>query len=152
MSKTKKKLTYEEQEKLLDELSIKGIICRNTTIVNYKIVLINSDFDIGFKINREKLYRYMLDRNVYCTYEACTYPGVNIKYYYNTDYKTNGICNCESMCDGKSDDENKCKKITIAVFKSGKIIITGAQTYNQLDIVYKYIKTLLIDNYLIFKI
>jgi len=103
----------------------------------------------------------MLDKNIYCTYESCTYPGVNIKFYYNKSnallneggelYYT-GVCDCSTVCDGKSNGVVKCKKITIAVFKSGKIIITGAQTYEQLNIVYKFIKKILLDNYNIFKI
>ena len=39
-----------------------------------------------------------------------------------------------------------CKKITIAVFKSGKIIITGGKNIEQVNIVYNFIKDLLIKN------
>lgn len=138
---------------LIDELSSNDIISKDTSILNYKIVLINSDFDIGFKINREKLYRYMIDNNIFCTYEPCTYPGVNIKYYFNINNNT-GICMCDSICHGKSDGNgnNRCKKITIAVFKSGKIIITGGQSVKQVSEAYKFIKNTLNSNYELFKI
>ena len=33
-----------------------------------------------------------------------------------------------------------CKKVTIAVFKSGKIIITGGQNIKQLETSYRFIK------------
>ena len=39
-----------------------------------------------------------------------------------------------------------CKKITIAVFNSGKIIITGAQSIIQLNISYDFIKEILDEN------
>lgn len=139
---------------LIDELSSKDIINKETTIQNYKIVLINSDFDIGYKINREVLYRYMIDHNIFCTYEPCTYPGVNIKYYYNINNNDTGICICDNICHGKSDGigNNRCKKVTIAVFKSGKIIITGGQNTEQVTKAYQFIKNILTYNYELFKI
>ena len=72
----------------------------NPKIIYSDIVLINSDFDIGFPINREILYRYLIRDGYFCTYEPCQYPGINIKYYNNV-LNNNGICNCTEVCDGK---------------------------------------------------
>lgn len=127
---------------LIIELSNKQIISKDTIIEYYDIVMINSDFDIGYKLNREMLYRHILSMGIFCTYEPCTYPGVNIKYYVNN--KNNGICNCSNRCNGKGKDD-QCKKVTVAVFKSGKIIITGAQTLDQVKEVHTFIKNLLIN-------
>ena len=46
------------------------------------------------------------------------------------------------MCNGKgrADGDGNCKKVTIAVFKSGKIIITGGQNIKQLETSYRFIK------------
>jgi len=96
-----------------------------------KIVMINSDFDMGFRINREVLHRCIIDANYYSSFESAIYPGVNIKYYYNLERQVTGICNCSGPCDGKGHDST-CKKITIAVFNSGKIIITGAQSLDHI--------------------
>ena len=139
--------------KLIEQLSLQNIIPDNTIIDNYRIVLINSDFDIGYKVNREALYRYLIDNQIFCTYEPCTYPGVNIKYYYNI-LNNKGICKCSSICLGKSDGNGdmRCKKITIAVFKSGKIIITGGQNCIQVTEAYSFIKNLLIKHKEIFQI
>tara|TARA_Y100000996_G_scaffold413883_1_gene403226 strand:- start:26 stop:757 length:732 start_codon:yes stop_codon:yes gene_type:complete len=139
---------------LIKELSNKDIIDAETKILNYKIVLINSDFDIGYKVNREVLYRYMIENNIFSTYEPCTYPGVNIKYYFNNNNNNTGICQCDSICHGKLDGNgnNRCKKITIAVFKSGKIIITGGQNIIQVNSAFKFINNILINNYKLFKI
>ena len=63
------------------------------------MVLINSDFDIGYEINREVLHREIVDAGVYSSYEPCIYPGVNAKYYWNEDYFDNGkpgVCMCKS--------------------------------------------------------
>jgi len=104
------------------------------------IVLINSDFDIKHKIRRDILHREIVDAGLYSSYEPCIYPGVNIKYYFNSN-QDNGICKCSDMCTGKGDglSDGGCKKITVAVFKSGKIIITGARSSEQLELSYSFI-------------
>jgi len=111
--------------------------------VTYKpldIVLINSDFDIKYKIKRDILHREIIESGIYSSYEPCIYPGVNIKYYFNANQDT-GICSCQSMCAGKGNglSDGGCKKITVAVFKSGKIIITGARSTEQLELSYHFI-------------
>lgn len=113
-------------------------------ILNYSIAMINTDFDIGFKVNRVKLNRYLIGMGIFTSYEPCVYPGVNIKYYYKKD-KPNGICNCCNICDGK-ELNNTCKKITIAVFNSGKVIITGGNKLNHCNKAFNFISNILIEN------
>ena len=118
-----------------------SIFNEDVQILNHKSVLINSDFDIGFEINRDILHNEMIESGIYSSYEPCIYPGVNIKYFINKN-QFDGICCCESMCNGKgrADGDGNCKKVTIAVFKSGKIIITGGQNIKQLETSYRFIK------------
>ena len=108
-------------------------------------VLINSDFDIYSEVNREILHRLIVDHGYYSSYEPCTYPGVNIKYYYNPIKNNFGICDCEQPCNGKG-KENTCKKITIAVFKSGKIIITGGRNKQNIQSAYQFITEFINEN------
>jgi TATA-box binding protein (TBP) (component of TFIID and TFIIIB) len=110
------------------------------------IVLINSDFDIKYKIQRDILHREIVDAGMYSSYEPCIYPGVNIKYFFNSN-QSDGICKCSSMCNGKGDgcSDGGCKKITVAVFKSGKIIITGARSNEQLELAYNFITKFIND-------
>lgn len=110
-----------------------------------KTALINSDFDMGFKINREILHRLIIDKGYYSSFESCIYPGVNIKYYYNELLNNKGICNCESKCTGKGIN-NDCKKITIAVFNSGKIMITGGSSHKHIEIGYNFITSFINEN------
>ena len=56
-----------------------------------------------------------------------------------------GICDCEKPCNGKGKD-NTCKRITIAVFKSGKIIITGGRNKNQIQTAYEFITDFVNEN------
>lgn len=108
------------------------------TLVKTQMVMINSDFDIGFPIDREVLHRSVVDTGYYSSFEPVIYPGVNIKYYHNPCKQRTGICNCECMCDGKG-KHGCCKKVTVAVFKSGKIIITGGQSIHQINTAYEFI-------------
>ena len=110
----------------------------NPEIVGSDIVLINSDFDIKFKVNREMLQRIVIEGGYYSSYEPLIYPGVNIKYYFNKEKQLTGICNCVQQCNGKGNN-GFCKKITIAVFNSGKIIITGGQSNEHLNTAHKFI-------------
>ena len=128
-------------QKLIEYLQELDIIDHDTYLINHRLVLINSDFDIGYEINREVLHKEIINAGVYSSYEPCIYPGVNIKYYMNTN-NFNGICNCLTMCNGKgrANGDGDCKKVTIAVFKSGKIIITGGQHTDQLETAYRFIK------------
>tara|TARA_B100000900_G_scaffold379009_1_gene363588 strand:+ start:136 stop:900 length:765 start_codon:yes stop_codon:yes gene_type:complete len=120
---------------------------KNFVVNKYEIVLINSDFNIGYNINRDILHRHIIQMNIFSSYEPLIYPGVNIKYFYNSDYN-DGICKCSNLCNGKgnSNGDGNCKRITIAVFKSGSIIITGANSINQLLESYNFINNLMITN------
>jgi len=95
---------------------------------DFNVSLINSNFKIGYDIDREKLYNILLKQGVECRYDPILHAGVNIKYYYT--------------------DKNKKKyKISIFVFKSGSVIITGARCINHIPKAQEYICRILYDNY-----
>ena len=121
----------------------KAMVCDSLNVI-----LINSDFEIGFKIKREELFKILGKLGVYVVYEPDIYPGVNSKYYYNENTigsEKEGICTCNKICDGKGTGcgEGQCKKITIAIFQSGSIIITGSKTKYQMDKAYCFITSLI---------
>ena len=132
------KIFLEEVNKLSEEYKKEIYEVSNPKFTWIKTVLINSDFDLHYKVDREALHRSIIDEGYYSSFEPCIYPGVNIKYYYNKFKGNNGICDCEKMCNGKGKD-NTCKKITIAVFNSGKIIITGGNSMEHIEIAYNFI-------------
>ena len=68
-----------------------------------------------------------------------------MKYYYNSSYDGCGVCQCNNQCNGKGSGcgDGECKRITIAIFNSGKIIITGGKTMEQLTISYNFINSIL---------
>ena len=103
-------------------------------INNYRIVMMNSDFDIKKNIDRDLLQDKITDAGYYSTFEPDWYPGVNIKYYFNTNNGNTGICRCSVPCKGKGNGsgDGECKGVTIAAFEKGKILITGARKEEQL--------------------
>lgn len=111
----------------------------------YKVRLINSDFRIGWAVKREWLHRvFTSSYENDCSFEPCIYPGVKIQYFYNTcsPCPGDGLCHCADQCfvgKGSGTGEGQCKKITIAVFQSGCVIITGAQNHVQIQEAYGFI-------------
>jgi hypothetical protein len=89
--------------------------------------------------------------NIFSSYEPCIYPGVNSKYYFNisNNNEFEGKCYCDVYCDGKGngDGNGKCKKITISIFQSGSIIITGARNMIQINEAHKFINKVINDNF-----
>ena len=122
----------------------------------YKIVLINSDYDIGYEIKRSELHQLLVhDYEIYSSYEPCIYPGVNSKFFWNKQYKENiglykspGKCYCSTVCNGKGsgDGNGQCKKVTISAFQSGSVIITGANSLEQIIDCYDFISKIFKDH------
>ena len=128
---------------VLDESKLKN--------VDYTIRLINSDFKIGFPVKRENLYKVFIHNYEHdCCFEPCIYPGVKIRYFYNeNNFRQDGVCHCSSPCEvgkGCGRGDGHCKKITIAVFQSGCVIITGAQSHDQINEAYAFIVRVLLDH------
>ncbi len=120
---------------------------------DYRVCLINSDFRVGFQIKRDNLFKLMTQEfNNICSYEPCIYPGVKIQYFWNSEsYVKDGVCNCPMKChlkkkSGDGHGVNNCKKITLSVFQSGAIIITGSQMTHQIDECYDFINNILYKN------
>ena len=140
--------TMEIVLKEFNKLSNKSDIFSDINILqigDLETVLINSDFDIHHEVDRENLHRAIVDNGYLSSYEPCNYPGVNIKYYYNPLKRNFGICDCEKHCNGKGLNDT-CKKITIAVFKSGKIIITGGRSKYHIQTAYEFITEFIQEN------
>jgi hypothetical protein len=83
------------------------------------------------------------DYGLWSTYEPTIYQGVNTKFFWNKARAPGtppGICVCPTPCDGDGSGYaiGQCKKITIAPFRTGKIIITGAKHVEQLDDAYNF--------------
>ena len=122
-------------------------------IEDIDIVLINSDFNINFKIKRNNLFNILTKNyNIVTRYEPGIYPGVNSKYYWNKSYENHefeGKCYCTKKCTGKGkgNGDGDCKKITIAAFQSGSVIITGAREILHIEKAKNFINRVFKENY-----
>lgn len=151
--------TIEDGKYIVDKIAdeIKNIIkTQNVKIVedidtikarDFTIRMINSDFSVNYKIRRRELHRYLMDmHDNKCSYQPETYPGVKLQYFWNSKNKNiAGNCHCEKMCFGKGTGQElgSCKKVTISIFQSGKVLITGATSFEQVNDAYAYITKIL---------
>lgn len=116
-------------------------------IKNVSIPLINTDFSIGSNIDQEVLHSILVDKyNLISILEKTIYQGINTKYFFNSK-TSDGICHCIEKCKGAGNSDNECKKITVSIFRTGKIIITGAKTINQINTVYDFINNIIERHY-----
>ena len=123
------------------------------TIHKFAIQLLNSDYKMSALLKRAELHRILCQEyRLLSTLETTYYQGVNTKYYYNEMAAETGaigahrgICMCTKFCNGQGDGTKvgACKKITIAAFQTGSIIITGARNKKQLDEAYDFMNEIL---------
>ena len=132
--------------------------CKNAQVVNYDIVMINSNFFVGFYIDNSKLYEILINNrskyNLFCSYDPRTYQGVKIYYMWNNNQtQKNGICVCSTKkCKFSAKKKNgngngDCRRISVAVFGTGKVLIAGAKNNSQLYDTYNFIVSILQENY-----
>ena len=117
------------------------------SITKPTIRLINSDFHVPFKIRRKELHQLLIEPpyHTICSFQPGTYPGVKLEYYWNVaNDKKDGRCRCETTCYGKK--HGACKKVTVAVFDSGSVLITGATAHVQVEDAYRFICQVIMDH------
>jgi TATA-box binding protein (TBP) (component of TFIID and TFIIIB) len=92
-------------------------------LYDVKICMINSNFCIGFNIDRDALFELLINDKIECSYDPIIHACVNIKF------------------------EHPEKTISVFVFESGAVIITGARTCSQIVEAYNFINKYLLKNY-----
>lgn len=117
-------------------------------IENFDITMINADFKTNFKLDLKKFLDILKTEEVtlFTKFTPERYRGLIIGYYYNIlNDKFDGRCYCSKKCrgKGKGTELGMCKKVTIAIFKSGSIVITGSRNLDQTASAYKFINELL---------
>jgi len=108
-------------------------------------VLINSNFNCGFFINREALNDILKFKyNIQSMYDPCSYPGIQCKFYYNPDA---GIQNgCQISEENKKLYKN-VKEVSFMIFRTGSVLIVGKCDENVLIIIYDFLKIVLNNEY-----
>ena len=115
-------------------------------------VLINSNFNCGYYIDRDKLYdilkyKYRINSN----YDSCSYPGIQCKFFYCIDSVDSVDCiqtgqqPTPTIITTKSEyvDSKKYIEISFMVFRTGSVLIVGKCEDYVLHDIYAFIKELL---------
>ena len=109
----------------------------NTT----ETVLINSNFNCGFFINREVLYDILKFKyNIQSIYDPCSYPGIQCKFYYNPDV---GLQNGCQISEENKELYKDVKEVSFMIFRTGSVLIVGRCDENVLMIIYEFLKIIL---------
>ena len=85
-------------------------------------ILINSNFKCNYFINREELFNILKTKyNIKCSYDPCSYPGIQCK------YKLPGV------------------DVSFMIFRTGSVLIVGKCNDDQLYDIYEFIKQIFYD-------
>ena len=111
-------------------------------IERFSVQLINTDYALNKFINQDALHKILINEyNLFSMLEKTIYQGVNTKFFYNMLNPTVGICQCKNICKGQGtgDGDGACKRITMSIFRTGRIIITGAREIKQIEAAYSFL-------------
>lgn len=103
-------------------------------------ILINSNFNCGFYINRDKLFDILRNKyNIQSMYDPCSYPGIQCKFYYNNDITI------QTGIQITTENNEKYKNITVVsfmIFRTGSVLIVGMCDECVIQDIYKFLKEL----------
>ena len=120
-------------------------------------VLINSNFNCGFHIDRDRLYEILRSDKygIEAAYDCCSYPGIKCKFYFNHDLGLDPTLQL-----GRVDESDRCLKlselgkktvkyteVSFMIFRTGSCLIVGNCSETVLTFVFHFIKTLLSQEY-----
>ena len=90
-------------------------------------VLINSNFNCRFYINRQKLFDILRTKyKIQCLYDSCYYPGIQCKF---------------------ADINKNIKNVSFMIFRTGSVLIVGKCNESDIYEIYEYVKNILIEEY-----
>jgi TATA-box binding protein (TBP) (component of TFIID and TFIIIB) len=95
---------------------------------NMETVLINSNFNCQFYINREAMFSILRSKyRVQCWYDPCCYPGIRCKY---------------------TDESKNLTNISFMIFRTGSVLIVGKCDESGIYTIYDFVKNILKTEYL----
>lgn len=109
-------------------------------------VLINSNFNCGYYINREKLfdilkYKYKINSS----FDPCSYPGIQCEFYYDIDKDDNTGRQINNI--DITNNSDNIFKVSFMIFRTGSVLIVGKCDQHILYNIYNFIKKILEDEY-----
>ena len=89
-----------------------------------EIILINSNFTCNYYINREELYKILKKKyHIKCSYDPCSYPGIQCKYKLDKG------------------------EVSFMIFRTGSVLIVGKCEDDQLYRIYEFLKNIFLTEY-----
>jgi hypothetical protein len=118
---------------------------------NEDSVLINSNFNCGFYIHREKLQTILRNKyKIEAAYDPCSYPGLKCKYYFNHEkgfdsLVQRGLVEKEDHKQklGELDDNKRYTEVSFMIFRTGSCLIVGNCSEPVLRFIFEFIKNIL---------
>ena len=108
-------------------------------------VLINSNFNCGFYINREVLYDILKYKyNIQSIYDPCSYPGIQCKFYFNPDVDVQNGC---QISQDKVEIYKNITQVSFMIFRTGSVLIVGKCDENVLMLIYDFLKKILLNEH-----
>uniref|UniRef100_A0A6C0JF43 Uncharacterized protein n=1 Tax=viral metagenome TaxID=1070528 RepID=A0A6C0JF43_9ZZZZ len=108
-------------------------------------VLINSNFNCGFYINREVLYDILKYKyNIQSIYDPCSYPGIQCKFYFNADVDVQNGC---QISQDKIELYKNITQVSFMIFRTGSVLIVGKCDENVLMLIYEFLKNILLNEH-----
>ena len=114
-------------------------------LIDSKIVMINSDFKLDNSLNLTKfceiLSKYSIQNNgnfLSVVYQPIKYPAINSKFITN-----NNLINYNDHIYKNGYKKKFNEKLSILIFRSGSIIITGGNKIEDYLEIYKYLLNLI---------
>ena len=113
-------------------------------------VLINSNFNCGYYIDRDKLYNKLrFDYGINSSYDPCSYPGIQCEFYHNNELsiQTGKQNKIDYNKTNNNESSSHIVKVSFMVFRTGSVLIVGMCSEEILDDIYNFLKDLLYREY-----
>jgi len=113
-------------------------------------VLINSNFNCGFFIDRETLFDILRNKyNIQSIFDPCSYPGIQCKFYYNTNNVSDGDqTGIQITKEAISSGHTESIRVSFMIFRTGSVLIVGKCNEQILNEIYAFLVTILKTEYL----
>jgi len=109
----------------------------------HTIVLVNSNFNCGFYIDRDEFNAILRHKYNITTVFDPWYPGVQCKFYYDPMWRQT-----QKMLTWQNTDSSvKYTRVSFMIFRTGSVLIMGKCTEDVLFIIYEFLKELLRTEY-----
>ena len=127
-------------------------------LVDQRIILTNSDFKCGYNVERKDLYKILKTKyknTIESTFESPSYPGIKCKIFINKldnsiienhvlvkPLKITKKMKAEGIVPTK---EKKNVRVSVMIFRTGSVLISGNCDEDIIKIVYEYFKNIFIE-------